>query len=591
MKIKRRKKFHHLAIPRVLIAWAVALIITIILAIIIRRNADSDLYFQIEDITESTYNFLTKAEDEADYEKRSNSNKVYLASMTDFMEEAGDWPDGIFLMGTKSYAYVYNLDKDEIESDSSMMFFTFASPVEENGVMHSRIFICDKETMMQSEEFREICETFENRANDDAEWFKNRYVYYSLKAESLYINEDSMRFLPKTVTVHKEIHENKLGMYHSDIFHDKVISEDYPVDFPEYSKEELAGYINSIATDDWELAHPEVKAVTDQFYAMSYFGSTEKSKAYFMNMIEKNGMSHSQDGNPIFTRSSLNEGLYYEYVARFPENLGNRELHFLCAREDTNATFKPIYRRIGWILLSVATVIALLLSFIQYRKYAYFYRMEDYRKTLMNSMAHDLKTPLAVMSGYAENLKENVQSEKREHYAEEIYSHTQYMNGIIADVLELSRMEDSNVKLKKESVDFCALANEIAKEYEVMMQEKNLTLIVEGKYTNRVDKIMMKRALENLMTNAIKYTKEGGSIRITGSMIPFRSKFIFENTPIEPIKIRPSKLWEPFVKDDESRTGGNGTGVGLSIVNNILGVSGLKGKIKTEGDTFRVIIK
>ena len=67
MKIKRRKKFHHLAIPRVLIAWAVALIITIILAIIIRRNADSDLYFQIEDITESTYNFLTKAEDEADY--------------------------------------------------------------------------------------------------------------------------------------------------------------------------------------------------------------------------------------------------------------------------------------------------------------------------------------------------------------------------------------------------------------------------------------------------------------------------------------------------------------------------------------------
>ena len=148
--------FHHLAIPRVLIAWAVALIITIILAIIIRRNADSDLYFQIEDITESTYNFLTKAEDEADYEKRSNSNKVYLASMTDFMEEAGDWPDGIFLMGTKSYAYVYNLDKDEIESDSSMMFFTFASPVEENGVMHSRIFICDKETMMQSEEFREI---------------------------------------------------------------------------------------------------------------------------------------------------------------------------------------------------------------------------------------------------------------------------------------------------------------------------------------------------------------------------------------------------------------------------------------------------
>ena len=254
-------------------------------------------------------------------------------------------------------------------------------------------------------------------------------------------------------------------------------------------------------------------------------------------------------------------------------------------------TYQPITVIMVLFWFVLATAIGLLVSFVKYRKLLYFYRLDDYRKTLMNSMAHDLKTPLATLQGYAENLKENVQTEKREHYAEAIEENAIYMNGIIMDVLELSKMEDSHTKLHKESVNLIGLCEELKEQFAPLLEEKKLTLETEGKFGRRVDKTMMKRAMENLLTNAIKYTKEGGKIRIYQSHVPFNEKLVFENSPVESIQTKSDKLWEPFVKGDESRSEKNGTGLGLAIVNSILNLNNLKGEIICKDETFKVVIK
>ena len=98
--------------------------------------------------------------------------------------------------------------------------------------------------------------------------------------------------------------------------------------------------------------------------------------------------------------------------------------------------------------------------------------------------------------------------------------------------------------------------------------------------------------MDNLLSNAAKYTKEGGNVNVYAKDKPFsKHVFVIENTPIDAIDVKPSKLWEPFVKGDQSRSDKNGTGLGLSIVKNILDNLGLKSKIKIKDGWFKVIIR
>ena len=154
-------------------------------------------------------------------------------------------------------------------------------------------------------------------------------------------------------------------------------------------------------------------------------------------------------------------------------------IHFMMSDNFTKA-YMSVMIIIALVYLFIDAGLVLIISKISYEKLKGFYRNEDYRKALMNSMAHDLKTPLTVMSGYAENLKENVQTEKREHYAEAILENTNYMNGIITDVLGLAKLEEETAKSKIEKLDFCEIAKAMAERIKPLLEEKNITLSVEG---------------------------------------------------------------------------------------------------------------
>jgi hypothetical protein len=122
---------------------------------------------------------------------------------------------------------------------------------------------------------------------------------------------------------------------------------------------------------------------------------------------------------------------------------------------------------------------SLLIAKIRHMRYCKEYELNAYRRNLTASLAHDLKSPLMAISGYAENLRDNVHTEKRAAYADSILQNTQYMDRLIADVLDLAKLEQGTV-LQKRSCDLAALANETAAQFRAQTEERHLTVTVSG---------------------------------------------------------------------------------------------------------------
>ncbi|MGN0513793.1 MAG: sensor histidine kinase [Lachnospiraceae bacterium] len=240
------------------------------------------------------------------------------------------------------------------------------------------------------------------------------------------------------------------------------------------------------------------------------------------------------------------------------------------------------------ILVTIYAVIMLIvvwiLAVLTNNKNKYFYMTEDYRINLINNLAHDLKSPLMAMGGYAENLKENVHTEKREYYADAIIENAGYMNTIISDTLELSRLDCHDISLKKEHVDLCLLSKSIMDNYSAIIEEKGINTEITGNYTIDADVKEITRALDNLISNAVKYTKIGGKIRICADSDGFK----IENDSSEEIPQNIDNLWSAFVKGNESRQGRQGSGLGLTITKRILDMHNIYSELKYEEGKFSV---
>lgn len=213
--------------------------------------------------------------------------------------------------------------------------------------------------------------------------------------------------------------------------------------------------------------------------------------------------------------------------------------------------------------------------------------MEDYRRTMTNSMAHDLKSPLMAISGYAENLKGNPDTDKRDHYAESILDNVDYMNGIISNILELSRLETGRIRLKKEELDVRHMIERILTEYDNRIAEKELTVYIDGELTVSGDRQLFTQAFDNLLGNACKYSQNGGNI----SIVLKKNKITITNPSGEDVGDRVTELWKPFVKGDNSRSNKKGSGIGLTIAKHIFEQHGYRMSLSYEDRCFMVCVE
>ncbi len=238
------------------------------------------------------------------------------------------------------------------------------------------------------------------------------------------------------------------------------------------------------------------------------------------------------------------------------------------------------------IVCALGSLIAFVLAKVTYAGLKAHYDMEDYRKNLMNTMAHDLKSPLMSISGYAENLEANIAPEKQSHYVKEIQDNVKYMNRVVESVLELAKVESGNLQLNTEAVDLEKLISDVRERYEKRLEEKKLQVVTEGGAVWKADQRLMLQVMDNLLENAVKYATPGSTVRVLLS-----EKEVEINNPCDTdLSDVADRLCEPFVVGSKSRSGKTGTGMGLAIVKNICELQGYSLQVRFGDGLFLVKI-
>lgn len=193
------------------------------------------------------------------------------------------------------------------------------------------------------------------------------------------------------------------------------------------------------------------------------------------------------------------------------------------------------------------------------------------RRDFSASVSHELKTPLQVISGYAELLKENlVAKEDRKKFAGRIYKEAQSMRSLIDDVLFLSRLNDESVEEHITNVDLSFTAKNVVERLESVAEKAQLKLELSAQScTIKGAEALLEVMLYNLVDNAIQYNTAGGSVKVklAKSEDGKLAVLSISDTGIGMTEQACEKVFERFYRVDKSRskeTGG--TGLGLAIV-------------------------
>ncbi|MCU0644349.1 MAG: cell wall metabolism sensor histidine kinase WalK [bacterium] len=201
--------------------------------------------------------------------------------------------------------------------------------------------------------------------------------------------------------------------------------------------------------------------------------------------------------------------------------------------------------------------------------------LEAIRKDFVANASHELKTPLTSIIGYAETLVDGAAEEPfaRMKFMRKIREQAQRLEFLVADLLHLSQIE-SDEPLELSALPLIHLIKEVVDEFEEKAVQKNITIALEAHDEIRVkmDKEGMRVVFNNLLDNAVKYTSEGGSIKIqVHDAAKNRVKIEVSDTGIGIDQKYHDRIFQRFYRVDKARSRSlGGTGLGLSIVKHII---------------------
>lgn len=212
-------------------------------------------------------------------------------------------------------------------------------------------------------------------------------------------------------------------------------------------------------------------------------------------------------------------------------------------------------------------------------------RSDELQKDLLANVSHDLRTPLTLIKGYAETVRDLTGDDpvKREEQLNVIVDESDRLSALVGSVLELSRMSSGHERMEKVHFDITQLCDEVGYRYEMLAQSRGLHFVFEGDTPCPVyaDPALLERALHNLLGNGVQHVGADGYIGLRVFPTPDRKMARVEVIDHGP-GIAPDELELVFKRYYRSRTsaGKPGTGLGLSIT---------KAIFENHGFTFGVL--
>ena len=224
-------------------------------------------------------------------------------------------------------------------------------------------------------------------------------------------------------------------------------------------------------------------------------------------------------------------------------------------------------------------------------------RLDTMRKRFVADVSHELKTPITSIMGYSETLIENeVDEETNKKFLERISAEASRMAKLVSDLLTLSKYDRAKTNIEKTEFDLGELVKYTFDGLDLEMKKKKQNgecFVTSNVPLVFADKSGIERVILNVLTNSIKYTPEGGNIKVYVGFVYNDAYIKIIDTGIGIPKEDLDKIFERFYRVDTSRTRQlGGTGLGLSIAKEILDQNNGMIDIKSEpGKGTEVVIR
>lgn len=202
-------------------------------------------------------------------------------------------------------------------------------------------------------------------------------------------------------------------------------------------------------------------------------------------------------------------------------------------------------------------------------------QVDEMRKEFLANVSHELKTPIALIQGYAEGLKEciNDDSESRDFYCEVIMDEAGKMNTMVKNLISLNQLESGGEVVTMERFDIVSLIRNVLNSSKILLDQREIRLIFKEQRTicAWADEFKIEQVVTNYISNALNHC-DGEKIievKIEQKETIIRVSVFNTGSPIPQEEVE--KIWNKFYKIDKARTREyGGSGIGLSIVRAIM---------------------
>lgn len=555
---QRRKKFHYIIIAVTIVVCLLGTVFTSLAILdsskdLLTANAENELNTKINDIEDSivtnqnnSYNeYVALINENVDksntYFQLTDDNDLTITTDNVLTVHYNDINGGILDTGTENYIR-FDVLKNLLSDDEYEEICNYLNtPADKDGNYY--LLICKK--FYGSEKYGYVPSQLEIvKSNKENDWYVQDE---SIKKYSFDLK--NYNYLTKE--------ELKSPQFENDEMHRNIIDKDFffGKSKPKYSQKDVEKILsdNSLFTDIYD----EPASVSDGIFKC--YVLMGDCLYYTENHMVNNSPNEYREVIRVFHITSL------------------KEINLL---DDCLWKFITVFSVAFTIMVVVITI-----EIFSWRDFKRRTVQEETRLEMTNAIAHNLKTPLFVIGGFAENLKNEDDREKKLHNIEVIQQQTEEMDSLIHRMLDLSRFDSPALKLNCEVFDFKAFIEKILENYYVHT-EHEIIFIYNSKSKIKADPDLLKMVLENLIDNAEKYADYGSdiTIKVSGDVFSISnqcSSFDEENI---------SKLWQPYFRaakgDNKS-----GSGIGLSIVKSALEMHKFKYKAEFENQiitfTFR----
>lgn len=220
-------------------------------------------------------------------------------------------------------------------------------------------------------------------------------------------------------------------------------------------------------------------------------------------------------------------------------------------------------------------------------------KSERLKTELITNVSHDIKTPLTSIINYVDLLsREELHNDKAAEYLEVLERQSSKLKKLIEDLVEASKASTGNLAVDSQKLDAGVFVTQTVGEFEERLSAAGLELIVsrpEEPVYIMADGRHVWRVIDNLMNNICKYAQEGSRVYVNLEATVQSVSITFRNISKYPLNISGEELMERFVRGDKSRNT-EGHGLGLSIAQSLMKLTGGDMNIVVDGDLFKVIL-